>query len=262
MVSRECLTTIDHSNLGENKVYVTCDASNWRTGATLGVGPSWELTRPVAFDSMQLKGAEKHYPVHKKELLAVIHALKKWRSDLLGIPIIIYTDHRTLQNFDTQRDLSRRQLRWQEFMSQYDMTMVYILGEDNTVADALSRVPDGAFPRVTDNPTHGTQETLLGAVRLGINATLAITIDPTVIQSIQNGYKHDDFCKKVIATAPSTLGVTNANNLWYIGDRLLIPCFGSIREDLFRLAHDTSGHFGADKSYATLCDAYYWPNMH
>ena len=146
VVSRECLTTIDHKNLGDNKVFVTCDASDWRTGATLSVGTSWELARPVAFDSMQLKGPEKNYPVHEKELLAIIRALKKWRSDLLGIPIYVYTDHRTLQNFDTQRDLSRRQLRWQEFMSQYDMTIVYIPGEDNSVADALSRVPNGAFP--------------------------------------------------------------------------------------------------------------------
>jgi len=107
VVSRKCLTTIDHTNLGNNHVFVTCDASDWRTGAALSVGPSWELARPIAFDSMQLKGPEKNYPVHEKELLAVIRMLKKWRSDLLGIPIVIYTDHRTLQNFDTQRDLSR-----------------------------------------------------------------------------------------------------------------------------------------------------------
>jgi len=29
-------------------------------------------------------------------------------------------------------------LQWQEFLSQYDMTITYIRGEDNTVADALS----------------------------------------------------------------------------------------------------------------------------
>jgi|SRR5882762_3897745 len=95
---------------------------------------------------MQSKGAEKNYLVHEKELLAIVCTLKKWRSDLLGIPIQIYTDHRTLQNFDTQQDLSRRQLRWQELMSQYDMEIIYIPGEDNTVADTLSRVPDGTFP--------------------------------------------------------------------------------------------------------------------
>jgi len=52
-----------------------------------------------------------------------------------------------------------------------------------------------------------------------------------------------------------------SNGLWYIEHRLLIPHYENIGEELFRLAHDISGHFGADKSYATLWDAYYWPNM-
>ena len=106
VVSRESLTTIDHANLGENKVFVTCDASDWRTGATLSFKPTWESARPVAFDSMQLRPAEKNYPIHKKELLAIICALNKWCSDLLGIPIYVYTDHSTLENFDTECDLS------------------------------------------------------------------------------------------------------------------------------------------------------------
>ena len=110
IVSHECLTTIDHSNLGDNKVYITCNASDWRIGATLSVGTSWELAQPTAFNSMQLKGTEKSYPVHKKELLAIVRALMKWHSDLIGIPIMVYTDHHMLQNFDTQRDLSCRQL--------------------------------------------------------------------------------------------------------------------------------------------------------
>jgi hypothetical protein len=261
VVSRECLTTIDHANLGDNKVFVTCDASNWRTGATLSVGTSWELARPVAFNSMQLKGAEKNYPVHEKELLAIIRALKKWRSNLLGIPIYVYTDHRTLQNFDTQQDLSRRQLRWQEFMSQYDMTITYIAGEDNSIADALSRVPEGAFPSESVDKVTPHFSSQFANDTPGIHATISITADPSVLKTIRNGYSDDEFCKKVILSAPSTAGISTSNGLWYIGDRLLIPCTGTIREDLFRLAHDTVGHFGADKSYATLQDAYYWPNM-
>jgi len=46
-----------------------------------------------------------------------------------------------------------------------------------------------------------------------------------------------------------------------VGDRLIIPHVGTCCEDLFRLAHDVQGHFGADKSYAALRDSYYWPNM-
>jgi len=56
-------------------------------------------------------------------------------------------------------------------------------------------------------------------------------------------------------------GISEANGLWYVGSRLLIPRTGDLREQLFRIAHDSMGHFGADKSYALLRDDYYWPNM-
>jgi hypothetical protein len=56
-------------------------------------------------------------------------------------------------------------------------------------------------------------------------------------------------------------GWTESNGLWYIGDHLLIPQVATIRETLFKLAHDTLGHFRADKSYGSLHDTYYWPNM-
>lgn len=107
VVSRDCLTMIDLMKLPEYKIFVTTDASDKRSVAVLSFGKSWTLARPVAFDSMTFKGAELNYPVHEKELLAIIRALKKWRVDLLGSPFFIYTDHKTLQNFNTQKDLSR-----------------------------------------------------------------------------------------------------------------------------------------------------------
>jgi hypothetical protein len=42
VVSRECLTVIDHENPADNKIFVTCDASDRRTGAVLSWGPTWE----------------------------------------------------------------------------------------------------------------------------------------------------------------------------------------------------------------------------
>jgi RNase H-like domain found in reverse transcriptase/Integrase zinc binding domain len=247
VVSANCLTVIDHEHPGENNIFVTCDASDWRTGATLSFGPTWETACPVAFDSMQLKAAEKNYPVHEKELLAVIRALKKWCSDLLETHFYVYTDHRTLENFDTQKDLSHHQLQWQEFLSQYDLTMTYIRSEDNTVADALSRLPPNCF---TDESPMTTAT---------VNAVLKITSDNDILKMIRNGYEEDEFCKRIASS--NMKGWTLSNGLWYIGDRLLIPRVTSLRETLFHLAHDTLGHFGADKSYASLCDAYYWPNM-
>ena len=147
IISHECLMVINHQTPGDNKIFVTCDASDWRTSTTLSFGHTWETARPIAFDSMQLKGAEKNYSVHEKELLAIVRALKKWQADLLGSPIYVYTDHRTVENFDTQRDLSRRQLCWQELMSQYNMEIVYIWGEESTVTSheiQVKRLKEGA----------------------------------------------------------------------------------------------------------------------
>ena len=245
VVSAECLTTIDHEQPGDNKIFITCNASDWRIGATLSFSLTWETACLVAFNSLQLKPAEKNYPVHEKELLAIIHALKKWCSDLLGTHFYIYTDHHTLENFDTQKDLSHRQLRWQEFMLQYDLTITYICGEDNTIADALSRLPPNCFP-----------DEMLPMV---VNSILTIDSDREILNKIKAGYLKDEFCICVAKT--SMKGWTKINDLWYIGDRLLIPQIMDIREILFRLAHDTLGHFGVDKSYASLQNAYYWPNM-
>jgi hypothetical protein len=120
VVSADCLTFIDHKNPGDNKIFVTTDASNVATGAVLSYGPSWELARPVAFDSKALTPAEKRYPVHDKEMLAIVRALKRWRSDLLGMPFHVYTDHKTLEFFNTQKEISQRQARWMELLCQLD----------------------------------------------------------------------------------------------------------------------------------------------
>jgi hypothetical protein len=135
------------------------------------------------------------------------------------------------------------------------MIIVYIPREDNMVADALSRVCDGAFPSKTMDSL--TSQTNIH----GVNATLSIMTNTSILREIQDRYQNDKFCKRVMDPSFAMQGFTCANNLWYIGDQLIIPRTGTIRKDLFRLVHDNSGHFGVDKSYAKLCDAYYWPNM-
>ena len=141
VVSRECLTVIDHNKLDDNKIFLTADTSDRATGAVLSFGPTWETARPVAFDSRTFKDAELNYPTHEKELLAILQGIRKWKVDLLNSPFYVYTDHKTLLNFHTQHDMSRRQARWMEELSIYDCKFVYVKGSNHTVADALSRYP-------------------------------------------------------------------------------------------------------------------------
>ena len=136
--STECLTTIDYTKMPDYKIFVTMDASDYGSGAVLSFSPSYDMARPVAYDSRTFKGAKLNYPVHEKEMLAIVRALKKFRTDLLRHQFEVWTDHKTLEHFHSQKDLSRRQVRWLEFLSQYDATIHYLPGEKNMVADALS----------------------------------------------------------------------------------------------------------------------------
>lgn len=270
VLSRACLTTIDHSSLHQNTIFVTTDASDLGTGAVLSFGPTWATARPVAFDSLQLTKAERNYPVHEKELLAIVRALKKWRTDLLGSPFIIKTDHRTLESFNSQRDLSRRQARWQEFLAQYSFQIQYLPGDDNSAADALSRHPHFSLPpnpaivafclSSTAFPPPPPPPSLLPPL-LPVASILNITSDADLLRKIRAGYTKDPFSAKLLENPREREGVSVQDGLLFFSNRLVIPRTDNLRELFYRLAHDASGHFGADKSYATLRSAYYWPNM-
>ena len=79
------------------------DASGYAVGATLSQMTERGL-QPVAFMSKKVNAAQRNYPVHEWELLAVMEALKAWRCYLYGAttPIDILTDHHSLQWISTQ----------------------------------------------------------------------------------------------------------------------------------------------------------------
>jgi len=75
-------------------------------------------------------------------------------------------------------------------MSQYNTTIMYIRGEDNTVTDTLSRLPLNTFPdEQEDAQPH--ERWMRGH---SANAILSITSDQQVLNDIKMGYKTDKFC--------------------------------------------------------------------
>ncbi|POM59264.1 LOW QUALITY PROTEIN: Retrovirus Polyprotein, partial [Phytophthora palmivora] len=128
----------------ENKSFsVICDASDYAIGCPLLQKDDEGHERVISFQSRQLKAAERNYPVHDKELLAMKYALVKFRVHLLGTrPFVIYPDHAYLRTATNSPHLSQRMARWLSFFAEYNFRVEYKPGKFNVIADALSRRPD------------------------------------------------------------------------------------------------------------------------
>ena len=71
--------------------------------------------------------------------MAILHAVETWRPYLLGRRFQICTDHHSVKYFLEQRLSSPQQNKWLAKMLGYDYEIIYKKGQDNRVADALSR---------------------------------------------------------------------------------------------------------------------------
>jgi hypothetical protein len=68
-----------------------------------------------------------------------MHALNMWRNYLLGKRIELRTNHSGLKHFFGQPTLNARQIRWLEFLSEYEFDINHVKGKENKVDDALIR---------------------------------------------------------------------------------------------------------------------------
>ena len=118
----------------ERSFEVQIDASDFSIGGVL-----MQDGHMVAYESRKLQDRERRYPVHEKEITAIIHCLHVWRHYLIGKSFVVKTDNVAESYFASQPKLSAKQAHWQDFLVEFDMTIEYRPGRHNAVADALSR---------------------------------------------------------------------------------------------------------------------------
>ncbi|GMG15834.1 unnamed protein product [Phytophthora fragariaefolia] len=89
-----------------------------------------------------MKSAELKYPTQQQGLLAIVNALATFRIYCLDRPLMVETDHKSLEGIFQQKMANRRLARWYDILAKYQPVFAYLPGAKNGIADALSRRPD------------------------------------------------------------------------------------------------------------------------
>jgi hypothetical protein len=93
----------------------------------------------VCYESRNLKEKERLYATHDLDLATIVHALNMWQHYLMGKRFELRKDHCGLKYLFGQQSFNSRQIRWFDFLSEYDFDIRHIRGQENKVVDALSK---------------------------------------------------------------------------------------------------------------------------
>ena len=190
----------------------------------------------------------------------------------------------------TTKKLTRRQIRWFEFLSQYNFVIMYQSDAQNVKTNALTRrFNDQSFEKVEDRLEHQIR-TLLFTNRLKI-----LSIDPesdekenseelTFVEKVSRANRENEICfrirrrlktRKLSKTSElSTTSIENddlsnhtnciiKNELLYKEERLWVFNLDYLRLNVIRQVHDqiTVEHFDYARTFRLINQNYYWPRM-
>ena len=119
---------------------VDCDASSEGLGAVLSQNHDGKEC-VISYASRTLSKVERRYCATRKEMLALIWAIRQFRPYLYGKKFTVRTDHDALKWLCSFHEPEGQVARWLESLAEYDFTVQHRSGKQHVNADSLSRLP-------------------------------------------------------------------------------------------------------------------------
>ena len=219
-------------------IVLQTDASSVALGAVL-----LQDGKPVEFYSRKLSNVEQRYPTYEREAAAMVSAMLHFRPFLIGRHFLLQTDHRPLLAWRNKMPETKRQARLWVKVQDLDYDIEYIPGEQNVLADFMSRPPGHEISPLSD--LH--DEVVLNGIALSL-------LTPELKEA-----QTDDFIAST-GIAPSDLKFVDG--FAYTVDkgypRLIVP--PEFREPLVSSVHSL-GHFGRRRTLRSVAMLYWWKGM-
>ena len=142
------------------------DASHCGLGAVLAQRQADGSTRPIAYASRTLQGAEANYPSSELEALGVVWATRHFHHYLYGHKCYVMTDNVALKSLLATPHPSGKLARWGMALQELDLIIQHRSGKENSNADALSWFPvqdpviDGATMPMPSQKLKGPTDSL------------------------------------------------------------------------------------------------------
>lgn len=257
LVNAPILAQVDESK----PFIIKTDASGYAVGAVLVQGEG-EQEHPIEYASRLLNAAERNYSTTEREALAVVWAVNKFRGYIEGSPITLLTDHQALKWLMSLKSPTGRLARWALQLQPYDITIKYITGRTNVVADALSR------------PSCSTENT----EDCGI-CSIIVDIPSKTAKEVRDEQMKDEIIKKIIIALEGSIEeeakywskkgyILNDGIVYrYTQDddsddsQIVVP--SQEQDKIIKTYHDdpTAGHYGIEKTIERITKRYYWKGM-
>lgn len=242
--------------------YLQTDSSGYAVGGYLYQLDCNGDHQVIGFCSKGLTEAERRWTVSEQEMWAVIYCLKKFECYLRGVKVVIRTDHHSLTFLRTWKMHCNRVVRWLVFLNQFDYSVEYIPGKDNTAADILSRY---------SNDAKLVQEDRKPMPEIAVFLTENEKRLKKYLHSIAEHQKRDkELCviiKKLLERPEDKVFVRRGIGTYELNNGILYVTANGIRklvapdeivDELIWQYHKELGHSGSYKIIRILNDKYFW----